>query len=200
MTVRIPIFPMTPTLLSNLHTMIASSKLDPRQTVPDKSYVLPTGPVRELRAKLILEEALETINALGYKVTSTEDGKPTIAKDNMHTILNPLDTVLEIIDGCCDLMYVAEGTMVAMGVFPLYHMIEVCDANNAKFPNGVGVTNENGKFQKPKGWQPPNHQKWVAQPHPILPELYELYKHQAMSETIIPLPNVEVPDDVELED
>ena len=62
-----------------------------------------------------------------------------------------------IIDGCCDTIYVATGTLAVCGVPDLPHLDEVCRANNAKFPGGQGVCNTYGKYTKPEGWVPPNH-------------------------------------------
>lgn len=157
--------------LSNLFTMGASAKLDTRQSIPD-TYTIPDEATRLLRARLLLEETLETINALGFNVCVTISepciiGKDVTAQTTSHEIcmdavefepeLNP--NLEGIIDGCCDVSYVAVGTMLCCGAPDELHMNEVNKANNAKFPNGQAITNEHGKFQKPRGWQPPDHSK-----------------------------------------
>lgn len=70
------------------------------------------------------------------------------------------DAENKLIDDMCDVIYVAVGTLVALGVDPAAHIAAVVEANNAKFPNGVGVPHPTipGKFGKPEGWTPPDHE------------------------------------------
>ena len=44
-----------------------------------------------------------------------------------------------------------------MGVPENIHEEEVCRANNDKFPGGVAILREDGKFLKPEGWCGPDH-------------------------------------------
>lgn len=154
---------------SNLYTMGITSKLDPRQGIPSTRRI-PPADTRKLRARLILEEALETCAALGVKVFVGKgesiydiDGVDDVRLDvdpHFHDCRSDdeLDRKLEaIVDGCCDTIYVATGTMAACGVPDLPHLAEVNRANNAKFPGGAAITDASGKFQKPEGWQPPRH-------------------------------------------
>lgn len=143
--------------LSNLFTMSASAKLDARQAIPD-TYTIPDAATRLLRARLLLEETLETINALGFEIYVTT-ASPEVRMDTIEFEPNAMPNLEGIIDGCCDMSYVAVGTMLCCGAPDELHMNEVNKANNAKFPNGKAITDANGKFQKPKGWQPPNHSK-----------------------------------------
>lgn len=148
-------------MISNLFTMSISGKYDPRQLFKG-SYIIPSQEIRELRARLILEEALETINALGFDVLVEEQGNyGTMPVDMKEVSFGSTNQphLEDIIDGCCDLEYVTKGTLVACGVPDIPHLQEVCRANNAKFPKGQAIVNENGKFQKPKGWIPPLHSK-----------------------------------------
>jgi len=143
--------------ISNIRTMKITGKVDPRNT-PGKFYAGIMDPAtRELRARLILEEALETINALGVVVT--QDGG-TLAIGHVHFLTRDEYDHEGVIDGICDTIYVAEGTAVAAGVPIRAHMAEVVRANEAKFPGGVAVTNPlTGKYQKPVGWTPPDHMR-----------------------------------------
>lgn len=146
---------------SNLYTMTLAAERDKRQLIPD-TPVLPTPETRELRAKLILEEALETINALGLRVMikfgSMVGHVPLDEMQQVHFVQYRAPDLEQIIDGCCDLTYVAIGTLCSCGVPDLPHMDEVSFANNAKFPKGLPPRfNESGKFLKPEGWQPPDH-------------------------------------------
>ena len=97
----------------------------------------------ELRAKLIYEEAMETIKALGCEA-SDEDGV-------MCGWYTPNE--VEVIDGLCDLLYVVFGTAVAMGVDLDPFFAEVHKTNMAKL---AGPVREDGKRLKPEGWQPPD--------------------------------------------
>lgn len=153
--------------LSNLFTMGATQKVDPRQKLP-AGYEVPPEETRILRAKLLMEECLETIQGLGLRAYNAYPGY--VNKEDLEYIPynRPYCTgSLEgIIDGCCDLIYVATGTLLACGAPDLPHLLAVCEANNAKFPGGVATVNADGKYQKPEGWQAPDHaavQKRVEQ-------------------------------------
>lgn len=74
------------------------------QATPNKPAI-PEFAVRKLRAKLILEEALETIKALGFEVMG----------NNIEELHEP--NLVEVVDGLCDLHYVAFcGTSIALGL------------------------------------------------------------------------------------
>ncbi len=98
----------------------------------------------ELRAELILEETKELVEALtGVKITG-------LAIDE-----NPGEqSLLGTIDALCDLIYVALGTAVEMGIDldPFWH--EVQRANMTK---SEGPKRDDGKQLKPEGWTPPDH-------------------------------------------
>jgi predicted HAD superfamily Cof-like phosphohydrolase len=82
-----------------------------------------------LAARLIEEEAKETVKAL-------EEGD-----------------LVEAIDGICDLIYVAMGAAIRLGVDldPYFH--EVHRSNMAKVG---GAVRADGKMLKPEGWTPPD--------------------------------------------
>lgn len=145
---------------SNLLTMGACSAAgDKRQAIPPKPTI-PPPEVCKLRAKITAEEAFETIEALGFQVILEVQGQRFAVNPETITFL-PLKAGPDmegIIDGCCDATYVAVGTMLACGVDPDLHLEHVCDCNDAKFPGGKAIIRqEDGKFQKPEGWVPPNH-------------------------------------------
>lgn len=148
----------SPAMVSNLYTITCTSQVDPKQTLPAVPYTVPCEEVRRLRANLILEEAIETINGLGFIVNFSED-------DDLLRVaigFNPCDwdrSVEKVIDGCVDTIYVATGTLAAYGVPDLPHIVEVNRANDAKFPGGKATLNDIGKFQKPKDWVGPDHAK-----------------------------------------
>lgn len=87
------------------------------QATPNKPAI-PEFAVRKLRAKLILEEALETIYALGF-VASIEGDTDTIQPDLTNVYFDELlePNLIEVVDGLCDLHYVAFcGTAIALGL------------------------------------------------------------------------------------
>lgn len=118
---------------------------------------------RILRAKLILEEAFETVYALGVSVgypssslaKNEETGDMPLYLDALVYRADLEYNPVEVIDGCCDIKVVTTGTLVAMGVpdEPFQHAV---DANNlAKFGPG-GYRREDGKWVKPPGHKPPD--------------------------------------------
>jgi len=140
--------------LSNLYTMGICSEKDDRQSI-GAAYSMPDDNVRKLRAKLILEEAIETIESLGCSV----DYDPTTGNLGISDHIGEPDEE-GIIDGVCDTVYVCIGTLCSMGIPDLPHLQEVNRANNEKFPDGaIPKIRKDGKFLKPEGWQPPNHQQ-----------------------------------------
>jgi len=119
-----------------------------RQETPDFPGI-PSKEVLELRAKLLYEETMETIAALGVTVrtdfvtletTFIADGEPSL---------------VEIIDGCCDVAVVTAGTLLACGVPDEPFLKLVCDNNLAKFGPGHSWRPD-GKLIKPPGHKPPD--------------------------------------------
>lgn len=127
---------------------------------PPKELCIPDEKTRILRAKLILEEALETMEGLGVKVTFPFQ-YPGI--DVMEYLPVNMDTVeilpdssrnpdlITIIDGCLDLRVVTTGTLIACGVPDLPHLQREVDNNNLlKFRKDKdGYKREDGKWIKP---------------------------------------------------
>lgn len=106
----------------------------------------------ELRARLILEEAVETVAAMGFHATAemTPTGPGPITRFARDA--NPDE--LEVIDGLCDLLYVVFGSAVTMGIDLEPFFEEVHRANMEKT---TGPKRADGKQLKPEGWQPPDH-------------------------------------------
>jgi predicted HAD superfamily Cof-like phosphohydrolase len=89
--------------------------------------IIPSLAVRKLRAKLILEEALETIKALGFVVGISNpryedyqyigDSWDDICERNIRLEELHEPNLVEILDGLCDLDYVGtSGTAIACGI------------------------------------------------------------------------------------
>ncbi len=111
--------------------------------------IVPDEDIRILRAKLILEEALETVHALGVSVSFDAEGQPTAFEAT-----GPFD-MEEVVDGCADISVVTIGTLIAIGVDDEPILEEVDAANLRKFGPG-GRRREDGKWLKPPDWTPPN--------------------------------------------
>ena len=124
---------------------------DAGQTVRLKP-IQPTEDERVLRAKLIVEEALETCEALGVDVEPELDDR---GEDIVGFRFVPTDKfdMVEAVDGCCDVIVVTIGTLSCLGAGDVHPMNAVLDANDAKM---TGPIREDGKRLKPEGWQPPD--------------------------------------------
>lgn len=111
----------------------------------------PTPEERVLRAKLIMEEALETVSALGVSWSLPLDGPGDELE--FEFVADGEFSMEEAVDGCCDVMVVTIGTLSCLGVNDVHVMNQVLGANDAKM---AGPIREDGKRLKPEGWQPPN--------------------------------------------
>jgi len=128
-----------------------NKKIDP-SLVPSK-ITMPDAATRELRARLILEEAMETIDALGVIVLAPECGILKFKELELAAAHKP--DMVEIADGCADISVVTMGTLVACGI-PDVDLLRIVDENNlAKFGPG-GHLREDGKWIKPPGHVPPD--------------------------------------------
>ena len=116
---------------------------------------VPSAEVRLLRAALIIEEALETIDALGFCVeTMINDFRQEMTKPIL--IAHDRGPNLEqIADGCADLSVVTIGTLSACGIDDIPLLAEVDESNLRKFGEGA-YKREDGKWMKPPDWQPPD--------------------------------------------
>jgi len=153
---------LSPTARSNLFTKGVTARTDKRQAVANK-YTVPKDPeVRLLLAKLMLEETLETIEALGVTLMACgEEERVSVTMVDLVWDARGLAScnLDKIIDGACDTIYVATGVLCAVGAPDLPHLREVAKCNDAKFPGGVArVDPLTGKYLKPLGWVGPDHQ------------------------------------------
>ena len=127
------------------------------QEVPSEPEI-PDARIRTLRAKLILEEALETVLALGVTVTaSAANASVELTGDDVDLTFDPSEAVdLEgVIDGCADISVVTVGTLISFGVDDEPVLEEVDSANLRKFEPG-SYMREDGKWIKPPDWRPPD--------------------------------------------
>lgn len=114
---------------------------------------IPSEEVRILRAKLLLEEALETIEALGVHVDSGP--LDALTYEDCEFEIRGEPNLVEIADGCADISVVTIGTLSACGISDCSLLKEVDDNNLKKFGPG-GYRRSDGKWVKPPDHQPPD--------------------------------------------
>ena len=139
-----------------------TSKIPNRQPLPE-NVVVPDREIRLLRAKLILEEAIETIEALGCWLII--DGN-IISYDDIKVMQSGCqfkkENIIDVADGCADLSVVTIGTLSDFGIDDVELLEEVDQNNLAKF-DGDGHLNDYGKWVKPSDHQPPDIAKVLRQ-------------------------------------
>lgn len=128
--------------------------------------VMPDEETRIFRAKLIMEETLETIKGLGVLVQTKNRNQYGFPEDVVKGRVDfrasgDEPDMVEIIDGVADISVVSIGTALACGVAidPILGLVD--DANLRKFgPGGYKSDgtdgNPKGKWIKPKDWQAPD--------------------------------------------
>lgn len=113
---------------------------------------MPDEATRLLRARLIMEETLETIErGLGVTVR-LDEVQPVHFCDLTFHPTGPGDMV-ELIDGCCDVAVVTTGTLSAAGVPDRPFTCEVNGNNLKKLSRQA--RDQHGKLLKPVGHKPP---------------------------------------------
>lgn len=134
-----------------------------KQEIPDRP-TLPDAKTRELRARLIIEEALETIRELGLTITVNGEGETvditekTAFRESAKFVPNGRENLEGIVDGCADILVVTTGCLSACGIADDSAQAEV-DANNLKKfqhrcpdcgkvlnPNSMPVNEETGRI------------------------------------------------------
>lgn len=124
------------------------------QKVP-MSPEMPPEEIRKLRARLILEEAFETVEALGFDVQATSEAYSDFVDFKKFGLtengVGPNMTL--IADGCADLKVVTVGTEIACGINGRPIFEEVMRSNMTKFIDGH--LRDDGKWQKGPSYEPP---------------------------------------------
>ena len=115
------------------------------QVVPAQP-MMPSEEVRDLRARLIMEEALELCEALGCMIEV--QGKAVFIRTF------PEVNMVGIADGCADLSVVTIGTMSACGIADVSLLKAVDENNLEKLGDDPNIID--GKLIKPKGHTPPD--------------------------------------------
>lgn len=108
----------------------------------------------DLRAALILEEAIETVTAIvGTRAAADMLHNVHLDAGNLHRVSPAGPDLVKAVDGLCDLEYVTRGTAVAFGVQLDPFVRVVHEANMTKVN---GPVDEHGKRGKPPGFVPPD--------------------------------------------
>jgi predicted HAD superfamily Cof-like phosphohydrolase len=110
----------------------------------------------ELCAALIIEEAIEVLEAMGARPTTIELLK-LVAKDAVMSIDPALVVMKDVADGLGDCDYVNEWSRCEFGIHGEPVADEIQRTNMEKFGPGSSFSAA-GKVQKPPGWKPPNIQ------------------------------------------
>jgi predicted HAD superfamily Cof-like phosphohydrolase len=134
---------------------ITNFMLTGKQEVP-RYPTVPDEKTRLLRARIIFEEALEQVEALGCDVALDRFGnRSVLSNDDISFRITGNIDLAAIADGCIDQCYVSIGTLCSLGInaddiFRIVH-----HANMEKFRDGVKLRPD-GKIIKPLGWVPPD--------------------------------------------
>jgi len=116
---------------------------------------IPTRPSRDvicLRADLLVEETIETLEAMG-----AYPGEIARLKLAASAAINSIETsafnMVKVADGLADVDYINEGTRLTFGIHGEPVEREVHRTNMAK---RGGPVRADGKRLKPEGWTPPD--------------------------------------------
>lgn len=125
-----------------------------------ESPVVPTDDRLVLRLALILEEAIELADALGFSTYDIKD-----SADYMLNVIGPrvyeenVD-IVAVADALGDLEYVVNGAALEMGINLPEIVKEVHRSNMTKLgPDGKPIYREDGKILKGEGYEPPQLEK-----------------------------------------
>ena len=125
-----------------------------KQPAPEQPTFL-TAHQRMLRCRLLLEETMEYIKACGFRLGHIDQGGRTmmILAEDPTAQIDPI----EQIDGLVDVIYIALGSAIMMGLDLQPFWEEVHGSNMRKVgADGKAHVREDGKILKPEGWEPPN--------------------------------------------
>lgn len=106
----------------------------------------------ELRARLIAEEAAETVVALVGDVRAYEILREYLC--GVGDLKKTTPDIVKAVDGLCDLAYVTLGTAEAIGIDLDPHFDAVHTANMQKLGEDINDHGKRGK--KPPGWVAPD--------------------------------------------
>lgn len=135
------------------------------QPAPSRFTPLRDPKILELRARLILEEALEFCAAAGVRVYTSPDhcfrirSIEDVELVQNATLMSDDPGVFDaaMADALGDIKYVADGAAVCMGLDLEPIELAIHRANMMKLgPDGKPIVRADGKCLKPEGWKPPD--------------------------------------------
>lgn len=115
----------------------------------------PPAEIVKLRMRLIIEEALELLEAAGLDPEPVKEAKSKLFEAIDFYPTSRKLKMADWVDALADLDYVVEGARLAFGVFGKTIAAEVHKKNMEKFGPG-GYRDEHGKWRKPPDWTPPD--------------------------------------------
>jgi len=117
----------------------------------------PIKSIKELRAKLIFEECMETIQALGVSVYVDKESRLNdVAMAGFDFVADRDFNIVEVADGLADIEVIALGTYLSCGIDDVEIFNEVHRTNMLKFPEGYNGLRSDGKWVKPLDWKEPD--------------------------------------------
>jgi len=127
------------------------------QHIPDKP-IIPHKDVRELRAALIYEEAIEAIKAMGVSIYPKEEKSITDLKmSDLEFEADKDCNIIEVADGLADSEVVVLGTYLTFGLLNDSEIFsEIHRSNMSKFPLGYNGMRPDGKWVKPDNFNEPD--------------------------------------------
>lgn len=113
-----------------------------------------TDTERVLRARLVLEEALEFVEAMGCEAVTTTGGTTSVTKESVLVEVNPAKQIdlVEATDAMADIIVVTKGSAHTLGV-PVDEATRIVHGTN--MAKVGGPVRADGKGLKPEGWVPP---------------------------------------------
>lgn len=150
-----------PNVMQSEHQQRVEEFMDKAGQELPEPFTQPDEKTRILRAKLIFEEAMETIrDGLGVVIKWQRSDDVNIYISAEHRVkemqfdIAKKFSMIDTIDGCMDIMVVTTGTMSSIGAPDKPFQEEVDNNNLAKFGPG-GYRNEDGKWVKSPDHKPP---------------------------------------------
>lgn len=122
------------------------------QDASAKSPTVPEEAIVRLRARLIAEEAFETLRALLPHAHLSHLQDLVMRQIDDSALSNRWVDMVGLADGCADLDYVVEGTRIAFGI----HGVPIANRVHLANMSKLGGPIVEGKQMKPEGWQPPD--------------------------------------------
>ena len=113
-----------------------------------------------LRLSLILEEAMELADALGFATSDTKDAISYMLYEVGPKVYGDNIDIVSVADALGDLDYVVNGAALECGIDLPAVTAEVHRSNMTKLgPDGKPIYREDGKILKGEGYEPPNLEK-----------------------------------------